>query len=92
MAYLDMSKQQAIEQLLKAQRNGGWNLSSAFGGAVGANGRPQVQQVDMNKAIELWLKQDDPVAIQQLATTMHITGTLTDGAYDKIMEAIDGED
>lgn len=55
-------------------------------------GRPQVLQADTNKAIELWLKENNPDGIRQLTGTLHITGALTDTEYEQIMKAIDGDE
>lgn len=88
---MSVDKREVIEQVLTAQRNGQWNMSSAFGGAAGVSGGSQMYQADTNKAIEAWLKNDDPSGMQQLVSTMHITGALTDRLYIQIMKAIEGE-
>ncbi len=84
-----MNKREVIEQLLRAITTRQWNASAAFGGASGVDGMVHVQPADMSKAIEAWLQHDESSGIRQVVDTLHITGALTDDAYDKIMEAID---
>lgn len=86
-----MDKRTVVEKLLRAQRNGQWNMSSAFGGAMGVNSGPQVSQVDMNKAIEAWLHGGDDSGIREVAGAMRLTGVLADTEYEQIMNVIDGE-
>lgn len=86
-----MDRRAVVEKLLRAHQSGQWNMSSAFGGAMGINGAPQPLATDMNQAIEAWLHKGDSTGMQQVARTLHMTSSLTDTEYEQIMEAIGGE-
>ncbi len=84
-----MNKHEVVEKLIKARNNNQWGMSSAFGGAAGVNGAMNVQQTDMNKAIESWLGADDPKGILEVTQTLRATGGLSDAEYEEIMNAIE---
>lgn len=87
-----MTIKEAIELMLARMNTRQQFVGGTFGGwADGTTGNTLMQQRDANRAIMLWMDRRDVSGLVQLAANLHAYGNLTDGDYEQITEALDGE-
>lgn len=84
-----MNIQQAIELLLDKMNTRNQFVGGGFAAFGGSAGNMQMLQRDANAAITLWRERRDPGGLQQLASTLHAYGSLTDTEYEQTMDTLD---
>lgn len=84
--------QELIEMLLNRINTRNQFVGGTFAALGGTTGNIQMLQRDANAAITLWRERHDSSGLQQLVTTLHAYGALTDTEYEHARDVLDGEE